>query len=63
MKELQGYERSGTHLFIDGHPGRAQEIAAACIIGEDVDYMRDFISEDGNRISEIHFIKIQNEKN
>ena len=58
LKELQSYEESGTHLYLEGHPSEAKEIVQACLFAENTDYMRDFISEDGTHISEIHFVKI-----
>lgn len=56
--ELQSYERAGTHLYLDGHPGTADEIARACLLSEDSAYMRDFIGDEHECITEIHFIKI-----
>ncbi len=56
--ELRGYERAGTHLYLDGHPGTADEIARACLLSEDSAYMRDFIGDEHECITEIHFIKI-----
>lgn len=56
--ELRSYERAGTHLYLDGHPETADEIARACLLSEDSAYMRDFIGDEHECITEIHFIKI-----
>lgn len=58
MRELEGYEREGTHLYLDERPSRAGEIVSACMLAEGSDYMRDFISDDREHITEIHFIRI-----
>jgi hypothetical protein len=58
MKELQGYERKGMHLYLGEQPSRADEIVSACLLAETSDYMRDFISDDKEHITEIHFIRI-----
>lgn len=58
MRELQGYERQGTHLYLDEYPSRAEDIVLACMFAEDSGYMRDIISDDREHITEIHFIRI-----
>lgn len=58
MRELQGYERAGTHLYLENRPSRADEIVSACLLAEDSDYMRDFITDDREHITEIHFVRI-----
>ena len=62
-KELQCYERAGTRLYLDGHKSRADAIVHACMCSEDSNYMRDFISDDAEHITEIHFIKISVDQN
>ncbi len=61
-KELQCYEKAGTHLYLDGRPSAAEEIVSACLCGEDSSYMRDFISDDAEHITEIHFVKIADDQ-
>lgn len=58
MRELRGYERAGTHLYLENRRSRAAEIVSACLLAEDSDYMRDFITDDREHITEIHFIRI-----
>lgn len=57
-KELQCYEAAGTSLYLDGNKSRTDAIVQACMCSEHSDYMRDFISDDADHITEIHFIKI-----
>lgn len=57
-KELQCYENAGTRLYLNGRKSRADAIARACTCSEHSSYMRDFISDDAEHITEIHFIKI-----
>lgn len=61
-KELQCYEDAGTRLYLDGHKSRVDAIVRACMCAEHSDYMRDFISDDKEHITEIHFIKISTEQ-
>lgn len=62
MKELREYENQGTHLFLGSRPSRAEEIVRACLIAEDSGYMRDFVSDDREHITEIHFIRISEKR-
>lgn len=61
-KELRCYEKAGTRLYLDGHRSRADAIVNACMFSEDSNYMRDFISDDAEHITEIHFIKISGDQ-
>lgn len=58
MKELRNYEQAGTRLYLDGAPTGARDIVRACMFAENTDYMRDFISDEADHITEIHFVKI-----
>lgn len=62
LRELQNYEREGTHLYLGNFPSKAEEIVEACMVAEDFDYMRDFVSDEKDRITEIHFVKISEEQ-
>ena len=62
MRELQDYERQGTQLYLDERPSAAGEIANACLLAEPSGYMRDFISDEKDCITEIHFIRIPEQK-
>lgn len=57
-EELQGYEREGMQLYLNDLPSRACEIVNACILAEESDYMRDFISDDQDHITGVRFICI-----
>ena len=62
LRELRHYEREGTHLYLGNVPSDAQEIVRACILAEDSEYMRDFVSDNEDRITEIHFIRITEDR-
>lgn len=57
-RELQCYEAAGTCLYLEGRRSQTDAIVNACMCSEHSDYMRDFISDDAEHITEIHFIKI-----
>ena len=57
-RELQDYENQGTHLYLNNRPSSADEIVHACLLAEPSGYMRDFIGDDAEHITEIHFIRI-----
>ncbi len=58
FRELSGYEREGTQLFLDGCPCRTEDIVDACMVAEEQIYMRDFISDEEEKIRRINFVKI-----
>ena len=58
LKELRDYEREGTHLYLGNHPSGADEIVRACVLAEDSDYMWDYVGDEEDRITEIHFIRV-----
>ncbi len=58
-KELRGYERAGTHLYLDGRHCHADEIVSACLFADGAGYMRDFIGNDQEAITDINFVKIR----
>ncbi|MCC8052187.1 MAG: hypothetical protein LIO99_10125 [Clostridiales bacterium] len=58
-KELRGYERAGTHLYLDGRRCHADEIVSACMFADGGGYMRDFIDNDQETITDINFVKIR----
>ncbi len=62
MRELKGYEQAGTALYLENRPSRAEEIVSACLFAEESDYMRDFITDDREHITEIHFVRITEEE-
>ena len=58
FQELRSYEREGTQLFLDGCPCETEDIVNACMVAEEQVYMRDFISDDKEKIRRINFVKI-----
>jgi len=58
-KELRGYERAGTQLYLEGKRCHADEIVSACLFAEDSAYMRDFIGNDQEAITGINFVRIR----
>ncbi|MCD7764695.1 MAG: hypothetical protein LUI14_16205 [Lachnospiraceae bacterium] len=58
-KELSGYERAGTHLYLDGRRCHADEIVSACLLADGAGYMRDIIGNDQEMITDINFVKIR----
>ncbi|MCC8067534.1 MAG: hypothetical protein LIO94_10635 [Clostridiales bacterium] len=58
-KELRGYERAGTHLYLEGRRCHADEIVSACLFAGDSGYMRDFIGNDQETITDINFVRIR----
>lgn len=61
-RELQDYERQGTHLYLNNRPSSPDEIVNACLLAEPSGYMWDFIGDDAEHITEIHFIRIPEQK-
>ena len=60
-EELQYYEREGMQLYLNDLPSRACEIVNACILAEESNYMRDFISDDQEHITGVRFSCISEE--
>ncbi len=59
MKELKDYQESGTRLYLGDRPCGPREIVRACVFSENVEYMRDFVMNDKEKVSEIHFVKLR----
>ena len=58
QRELRGYEREGTQLFLNGRPCMTEDIVNACMFAEEQSYMRDFISDEKEKIQRINFVKV-----
>ena len=58
FRELRSYEQTGTELLLNGYPCSTKEIVDACMLAEEPTYMRDFISDDKEKIQRINFVKI-----
>lgn len=54
-EELQLYQAAGIELLLEGRPSCPEEIAKACMIGEEKSYMRDYIQGDSDEIIGIGF--------
>jgi hypothetical protein len=59
QKELEAYNKNGVKLTLDGQDSNGQEIVEACFIGEESNYMRDYIRDKKGEIEEIAFDKIK----
>lgn len=58
-RELQAYEQNGTRLYLEGRPCGTADIVNACILAEEQNYMRDYISDDSHHIRKINFIRVR----
>lgn len=58
-RELREYEKEGLELYLEGHPCGSADIVNACILAEEQNYMRDYISDDSEQIRKIDFIRIR----
>ena len=59
--ELQEYEQRKINLYLEGYPATAEKIAAVCCVAEHPGntYMRDYVPDEKQQISEIHFDRIK----
>lgn len=55
QKELNAYARAGMKLWLNGKPSTPSDIMHQCMIREEGEYMRDFVSDDSDRIIGIGF--------
>ncbi len=60
-KELKAYEKAGLKLLLDGQPSSVKEIARACTVKEEANYMRDYIRDDEEQIIGISFDLVREE--
>ncbi|MDD2957082.1 MAG: hypothetical protein PHE06_02895 [Lachnospiraceae bacterium] len=56
--ELKEYEKKGCRLYLNGKPSVPEKIVSACL-REKTDYMRDFISDEQERIQKVDFIRVK----
>lgn len=54
-KELNAYARAGMKLWLNGKPSTPSDIMHQCMIREEEEYMRDFVSDDDDHIIGIGF--------
>ena len=55
QKELNAYARAGMKLWLNGKPSTPSDIMHQCMIREEEEYMRDFVSDDDDHIIGIGF--------
>ena len=58
-KELRAYAKAGLKLWLDGEPSTPSDIVRQCMICEEGEYMRDFVSNDDKNIIGIGFDHIK----
>ena len=54
--ELENVAYGGISLNLDGQGSNPHDIASACVFNEDSDYMRNYVRDDGGRISRLNFM-------
>ena len=58
VEELRAYRKDGCELLLEGRPARPERVASN-VLRERHDYMRDFVSDEDQRIRKINFIRIR----
>lgn len=61
-EELRAYHDAGVFLWLDGRPSTPKKIAKACFMCETSSYMRDYIQNEKNEITDIAFDIIKQQK-
>jgi len=54
-KELRSYRRAGIQLWLEGLPSTPEEITKACYTMEGKNYMRDYIRNTNEEVTDIAF--------
>lgn len=57
--ELEGLENSGVQLMLEGAKSTPENIAKRCILDEDCNYMRDYVTDEYGNIIRVDFTRIQ----
>lgn len=57
--ELEGYEKKGVGILLDGYRASALQIVTAHMIKEEGTYMRDYVIDRDGSIAELRFTDIQ----
>ena len=52
--ELQNYEKQGISIWLEGFPSNSDEVSETMFVRENVDYMRDYVFNEG-ALSELRF--------
>lgn len=61
LQELEQYKENGCLICLNGRPSTPERIVSACL-REESSYMRDFFSDEKQRIKKIDFIKIKEKR-
>lgn len=56
--ELQEYKKMGVTIWLEEFQSTPDEIVKACMVSEESDYMRDYISNENGKIVELHFNRV-----
>lgn len=56
--ELTEYEKQGIDISIEGSPASPMQIVSAHLLREELVYMRDYITDENGRLTELSFDKI-----
>ncbi len=56
-KRLEQWERAGIRLYLDGRLSSSESIGCICV-GEDTQYMPDYVTDNEGKITEIRYDKI-----
>lgn len=58
-EQLEGIEKSGADLYLDGKRVSAAELAGMYCVNEDAVYMPDYILDETGRLTQIRYDKVQ----
>ena len=61
-QELTAYQKNGCRICLNGRPCSPDKLAHILCMRENNNYMRDIISDESEKIREINFIRIWEEK-
>jgi hypothetical protein len=59
QSELEEYVNEGMLLWLNGRLSNPEQIAQACLIEEENNYMRDYIQDDEGELKGVAFDKVQ----
>lgn len=60
--EMEGFEKNGVCLLIDGNHASPMQVVRAHMVREDGSYMRDYVLNKDGRIESLSFININKKK-
>lgn len=62
FSELAVYEKKGVSISLNGSPASPMQVVAACVMREDLSYMRDYVLNDKGDIKELCFNYVKMKK-